>query len=71
MSSSKELNLSFNLNQTCPRPDLSLNEQILFSPGTQAFSPGSTVKTKLRLTSFCFLLALRRFLLAGEKQIQA
>ena len=26
---------------------------------------------KLRMTEICFLLALRRFLLAGEKQIRA
>ena len=47
---------------TCPN---------LFCPSQWTFSPGSTVKTKLRMTKFCFLLELRRFLLAGEKQIQA
>ena len=47
---------------TCPN---------LFSPSRETFSPGSTMKSKLTMTNFCFLLALRRFLLAGEKQIQA
>ena len=40
-----------------------------FSPSPETFSPGSTVKSKLRMTKICFLLALRRFLLAGEKHI--